>query len=464
MCGFGSEPRPGDNSPVIIKFRDIIDLGKVRREDLSYAGGGLIAGWDIGTFCQFSPQFHYQPVRGPADSIVRAFNGVVDEIWRSRCRCKPPPEIEDIKGGQCDAFYDVVLWGTGLDYVPPHRPRRTQDSGGRGRGPLRFRFTRTISGSSGNIESLRCTVSDRFGVDLATQTAEPYKPGTAKMNFALSRTDGRPDDCGNPSDSFPIEPVIPDGTVIPPLDPESICPPCSCPAPGVLFIPTPVPVPPVIIPVPIPVPIPAPPLPAPPCVCPEPLPIPEPVPPPLPPPPPPPKEPEKVDCCPEILSRLGRLQSDVLAIRDTDIPDVKQHFDDRLDGLIECLDFNQLKLGPEVSLGSGVTGTVALPARAIAIKLTAATPTPSNRSLRQDGGDTPDVIQGGWCWLRYGGGMYLRTPLDAEQKLVVIPAEMRALKPLSFQWRGVHAIAYNVIAITAPDRAAPPYEDRPCQK
>jgi len=455
-CPYGSEPKPGDLSPVTMKFRDIIDLSKVKREDLSYAGGGLIDAWDIGTFCQSSSEASHQPVRGVADSITRAYNAVVDEKWNARCKCKPPPEMFPVDGGQCRTFYNVVVTGTFLDYQPPHAPRNPAPWRSTVIGPVRVDFFRFVDGSENDIEHIRVGIRDGDGNRRTQVPVEPAKPGTGKITVSITRFDGLPDLCGNQRDTAPYDPNLPPGLVFAPLDPEAFCPPCQCDPPGTLFVPTPIPVPPIIIPVPVPIPFPLPPLPCPPCVCPEP-------PPPPPPPPPKPPEPPKVDCCPEILSRLTRIQSDVSSIRDVDIPGVEDHFDKRLDGLIECLDFNQYKLGQERSLGSGVTGTVELPARTIAVKLTATTPAPANKSKRQDGGGTPDVIQGGWCWFRYGGGMYLRTPLDAETKLIAVPSEFKALSPLGFQWRGVHQIAYNVIAITAPDRASPPYEERPCQ-
>lgn len=464
MCGFGSEPKPGDNSPVTVSFKDIIDPGKLGRENLSYAGGGLIDGWDIGTFCGSSSEAFYQPVRGAADSLTRAFNAVVTEKWNARCKCKPAPDMFPVQGGQCDVFYDFVIIPSGNYYLPPHDPRVGTTAGARARGPLRFRFTREIDGGSPPSESIRCTGSDRFGADRATTTAAPYKPGTAKIVIQISRVDGLPDNCGNQSERAPFEPNLPPGFVFAPLDPESFCPPCSSPEPGILFIPTPVPipVPPIIIPIPIPFPVPGPPAVCPPCVCPDPRPDPRPDPDPIP-SPLPPKEPT-VDCCPEILSRLTRLQTDVLGIREEDVPRLEKRVDDRFDGLYECLDFEQGKLGSEAALGSGETGTFVLPARAIAIRLVANTPTPANRSLRQTGGPTPDVIQGGWAWFRYKGGMDIRTPIDAESKLIHIPKEIRPLQPLTFVWRGVHQIGYDVTVITAPDRTSPPYEVRPCQE
>lgn len=461
-CSYGSEPKRGVTAPVEVRFRDIVDLGKVEREDLSYAGGGLIMAWDILTFCNVPSNAHHQPVRGAYDSLTRAFNAIVDEKWNENCKCKPAPELFPTPGGQCPVVYRVRGTESGLDYRPPFEPINRVAYDIRMRGPITTSYTRVGNGT--NIANIAVNHRPPVPGDVYGTVTSPMKPGTEKLEVRFDRIDGGGDDCGSQSDRAPYEPNIPGGLVFAPLDPASICPTCDSPAPGILFIPAPVPVPipPVIIPIPVPVPIPLPPLPCPPCNCPSPLP--DPIPPRLPPAPEPPPPPKPMDCCPELISRLVRLQSDVSGIRDDDIPKLKEDVYDKLDGLEECLDFARNRLGQESSVGSGVTGTSVLPTRAIALRVTAITPAPANKSYRQSGGDTPDVIQGGWCWLGKGGDVSLRIPLDAEEKLIVVPSELRPMEPLTFTWRGVHGISYNVVAIRSQERTSPPYEVRSCQE
>lgn len=462
-CTNGSEPRPGAPSAIEIRWRDILSLSKIKREDLSYAGGGLITAFDILSFCQSSPESSYQPATGLKDGLIRAFNGVVDEKWSANCQCKKPPlPPGGLPGGQCPVRYHVRIDYQYDDYQSPYEGRFGGFEGG-GFGPIRARVDILHSDATRDTARVRC--EDALGNFLfggeATQTA---KPGTFTYRYTIRREDGLPDDCGIQRDPDPPPIRLPDNYVFLPLDEFPPCPPCECPPPGTLFIPTPIPIPPIIIPIPIPIPIPfplPPPLPLP---TPDPLPI--PCPPcdcPPPPPPKPPTPPKDMDCCPELISRLSRLQGDVTQVREVQLPKIKEHFDDRIDGVIECLDFKSGTDASQNALGSSITGTSVLSNRAIAVSLQAITPTPANRSLRQDGGNTPDVIQGGWCWFKYAGGVSTRIPLDSERKFIPIPIEYRKLKSVSFVWRGVHDIAYSVLEHLPPEPSPPPYDDRPCK-
>lgn len=170
-----------------------------------------------------------------------------------------------------------------------------------------------------------------------------------------------------------------------------------------------------------------------------------------------------MNCCPELISRLMRLQSDMTTLKDTDIPRIEEHFDNRLDGLIECFDFPRNSPGQTLVIGSGLAGSVRVPPRALWILVTAISPTPSNRSKRQDGNGTPDVIQGGWCWFSVANGLGERLPLDAEQKTIPVPIEYRSAPNLSLAWCGANGIQYELKCLVSEESKNPPYEERPCQ-
>lgn len=470
-CPNGSEPNDNAPSVIEIRYRDIISLKKSGREDLDYAGGGLITAFDILTFCGSSPESSYQPASGAADGIIRAFNGVVDEKWGANCRCKLPPRPpEALIGGQCRTKYYVSAIFRYQYYLPPYT---YYEGGGEGSGfgPLRV-FTTLKGTQDNNYDYWYVRGEDGDGNFLFSPGVNGAKIGSISINVTVRRLDGLLDNCGDqPVPEF-RPPNPPPNFVFAPLE---LPPPpvCDCPAPGTLFIPTPIPipVPPIIIPVPIPIPIPFP------------FPLPSPNPVPLPPPnsspdpkdcppclpcdcPPTPKLPEKpkdMDCCPELISRITRLQGDMTQLKDVDTPKFVKHFDERFDGLIECLDFQEGTDFTQNVLGNSLTGTSVLNDRAVGVSVRATSPTPANRSLRQDGLNTPDVLQGGWCWFSYDGGVSTRQPLDAEKKFFPVPVEYRKFTGLSFVWRGVHEITYSVSEHLRKERESPPFPDRPCE-
>lgn len=146
------------------------------------------------------------------------------------------------------------------------------------------------------------------------------------------------------------------------------------------------------------------------------------------------------------------------------IASLRERMDNRFDGLIECLEIPGNGANTVSILATGNSGSVALPARCVAVRFRAVGTVPNDKSKKQEGRGQADVIQGGWCWLSSGGFLARRMPLDSRNKVFAVK-EFAIGRDQSFNivWTGANLIDYEVSAIIAPQTNKPPYGERPCQ-
>lgn len=135
----------------------------------------------------------------------------------------------------------------------------------------------------------------------------------------------------------------------------------------------------------------------------------------------------------------------------------------KFDGLLECLDLNGQKYERIEQIGSGRSGSIALPKGTVAVIFKLSSTAPANASKRQDGAGQPDVIQGGWTWASSRGNLGERRPLDAENKLFLIDKAFINSSDARIVWTGGNLTSWTVSAAISPPKKKPPFEDRPCQ-
>lgn len=164
----------------------------------------------------------------------------------------------------------------------------------------------------------------------------------------------------------------------------------------------------------------------------------------------------------QALTVVNSIASRIQAILSA-ISDFSKKFDRRVDGLLECLVPDEMKYSGITQIGSGRSGSVALPPRTVAVIFKLSGSFPDNASKRQDGAGQSDVIQGGWCWSSGGGNLGERRPLDAQNKLFTIDKVFLKNSDAKIVWTGANLSSWNVFAAVAPAKKVPPFGERPCQ-